>query len=169
MPERDQSNNRALVTFFKFVIVAVLVLPWLVAAAIGFFFLQSSSRFNQEVAHYRSDAASLTVDNDELQASLDSTQQQLASAEYELTSVIEENEVLQQTALQQTQGGIMTMGNGNRQANLTSPTGGQLEDLALDVIVGNWGNGRIRVERLQDAGYNHSTIQQRVNEIIWGK
>lgn len=38
--------------------------------------------------------------------------------------------------------------------------------IAQEVINGLWGNGKERKERLTKAGYNYSTIQKRVNELI---
>ena len=37
------------------------------------------------------------------------------------------------------------------------------EELAQEVIRGNWGNGEVRKKRLTDAGYNFSEIQTIVN------
>jgi len=41
--------------------------------------------------------------------------------------------------------------------------------IAHEVIDGLWGNGQDRKDRLTKAGYNYSTIQKRVNEIVKGK
>lgn len=41
-----------------------------------------------------------------------------------------------------------------------------IEELANEVIQGLWGNGEERKQRLTDAGYNYSEIQNRVNEIL---
>ncbi|MDN6196299.1 MAG: CHAP domain-containing protein [Atopostipes suicloacalis] len=41
-----------------------------------------------------------------------------------------------------------------------------LIDLAGEVIAGKWGNGRIRVERLTQAGYNPKIIQEKVNQLL---
>ena len=38
--------------------------------------------------------------------------------------------------------------------------------LAYEVIQGDWGNGEERKERLEAAGYDYDTVQQRVNEIL---
>jgi len=166
---QEQSHNRTLVTFFKVIIIAVLVLPWIVAGAIAFSFYQSVTDLNQELAYYQSGITALTSDKDVLQANLTSTQQELADTEQQLTEVTAEKKELQQTALALNEDGTIAEGYNGEAKGLSSPSGSQLEDLARDVIVGNWGNGRIRVIGLQEAGYNHSTIQQRVNEIIWGK
>lgn len=40
------------------------------------------------------------------------------------------------------------------------------EEIAREVISGAWGNGQDRVNRLTNAGYNYSEIQQKVNEIL---
>ena len=44
-----------------------------------------------------------------------------------------------------------------------------IDVIAQEVINGLWGNGKERKDRLTKAGYNYSTIQKRVNEIIEGK
>ena len=41
-----------------------------------------------------------------------------------------------------------------------------IEQLAKEVIAGKWGNGDVRKEKLEEAGYNYSTVQARVNKII---
>ena len=41
-----------------------------------------------------------------------------------------------------------------------------LDEIAKEVIQGLWGNGSERKERLTEAGYNFSEVQQRVNEIL---
>lgn len=43
------------------------------------------------------------------------------------------------------------------------------EELAKEVINGNWGNGADRKNRLTQAGYNYSEVQAKVNEILSGK
>ena len=40
------------------------------------------------------------------------------------------------------------------------------EEIAREVISGVWGNGEDRINRLTNAGYNYSEIQQKVNEIL---
>lgn len=41
-----------------------------------------------------------------------------------------------------------------------------VDTMANEVIQGLWGNGEERKQRLTDAGYNYSEIQNRVNEIL---
>lgn len=41
-----------------------------------------------------------------------------------------------------------------------------IEELAREVIRGDWGNGTDRKTRLTNAGYNYDAIQNRVNEIL---
>ena len=41
-----------------------------------------------------------------------------------------------------------------------------IDDLANEVINGQWGNGQERIDRLSQAGYDYNVIQNRVNEII---
>lgn len=43
------------------------------------------------------------------------------------------------------------------------------ETIAREVIAGQWGNGSDRKAKLEAAGYNYGTIQDRVNEILLGK
>lgn len=44
-----------------------------------------------------------------------------------------------------------------------------LEGVAIEVINGKWGNGAERMDRLANAGYNASAVQQKVNEMLTGK
>jgi hypothetical protein len=41
-----------------------------------------------------------------------------------------------------------------------------VDDIATEVIRGEWGNGAERKQRLADAGYDYSTVQNRVNEML---
>lgn len=45
-------------------------------------------------------------------------------------------------------------------------TGKSIEDLAKEVIRGNWGNGDERKKRLTEAGYDYDAIQKKVNELL---
>jgi hypothetical protein len=47
-------------------------------------------------------------------------------------------------------------------ANLT------IDELARQVIAGKWGNGDIRKQKLAAAGYDYSTVQSKVNELMGG-
>lgn len=42
-----------------------------------------------------------------------------------------------------------------------------VDELALEVINGKWGNGQERYDRLTAAGYNYDDVQKRVNEILY--
>ena len=53
---------------------------------------------------------------------------------------------------------------GANHPNGCSDASGNLENLALSVIRGDWGNGQERVERLTDAGYDVQVVQELVNE-----
>jgi hypothetical protein len=44
-----------------------------------------------------------------------------------------------------------------------------LDEIARQVIRGDWGNGPTRVAKLTKAGYNADLVQRRVNEILSGK
>lgn len=41
-----------------------------------------------------------------------------------------------------------------------------IDELAKEVINGNWGNGKERADRLAAAGYDYQAVQNRVNEIL---
>lgn len=41
-----------------------------------------------------------------------------------------------------------------------------IEEVAYEVIAGNWENGSIRKEKLESAGYNYKEVQSKVNEIL---
>ena len=41
-----------------------------------------------------------------------------------------------------------------------------VDELAKEVIRGDWGNGQERKEKLTAAGYDYATIQKRVNELL---
>lgn len=43
-----------------------------------------------------------------------------------------------------------------------------LEQIAREVIDGKWGNGRVRKDKLTEAGYNYHEVQLIVNRIITG-
>ena len=43
-----------------------------------------------------------------------------------------------------------------------------LEQIAREVVDGKWGNGRVRKDRLTEAGYNYHEVQAIVNRIITG-
>lgn len=46
------------------------------------------------------------------------------------------------------------------------PTKKPNEEIAKEVIAGKWGNGNERKEKLKSAGYNPTTIQRLVNQIL---
>ena len=41
-----------------------------------------------------------------------------------------------------------------------------IDEVAREVIAGQWGNGQDRVNRLTEAGYDYSAVQARVNELL---
>lgn len=44
-----------------------------------------------------------------------------------------------------------------------------IEEIAKEVINGKWGNGKTRISRLTQAGYDYKIIQNKVNEILQNK
>lgn len=51
----------------------------------------------------------------------------------------------------------------------TTAGGKSIDEVAQEVIKGNWGNGNARREALAAAGYDYAAVQARVNEILTGK
>lgn len=49
-----------------------------------------------------------------------------------------------------------------------TPPSKSVEEVAREVIRGDWGNGQDRVNRLTNAGYDYNVIQAKVNEILNG-
>lgn len=47
-----------------------------------------------------------------------------------------------------------------------SPSKKSIDEIACEVIKGLWGNGQDRKDRLTKAGYDYSSVQRRVNELI---
>ena len=41
-----------------------------------------------------------------------------------------------------------------------------IDEVAEEVVRGEWGNGQDRVNRLTEAGYDYSAVQARVNELF---
>lgn len=52
------------------------------------------------------------------------------------------------------------------QSAVNGSAGKSVDELAREVIRGNWGNGSERKRRLEAAGYNYEKIQKRVNELM---
>lgn len=48
----------------------------------------------------------------------------------------------------------------------TKPAKKSVDEVAREVIRGNWGNGRDRREALEKAGYDYNKVQARVNELM---
>lgn len=51
------------------------------------------------------------------------------------------------------------------QAAATTPKQ-TIDEIAREVILGKWGNGQERKDRLTEAGYDYSAVQKRVNELL---
>ena len=45
--------------------------------------------------------------------------------------------------------------------------GGGLDDIARQVLAGQWGNGQERINRLTAAGYDAGAVQQAVDNIVY--
>lgn len=60
-------------------------------------------------------------------------------------------------------GGFNGYGNGTVSS---SPSMKSLDEVAREVIRGDWGNGQTRKNSLNSAGYNYEAIQAKVNEIL---
>ena len=54
----------------------------------------------------------------------------------------------------------------NGSGTSSSSTAKSVDELAREVIRGNWGNGETRRQRLTAAGYDYSAVQAKVNEIL---
>lgn len=48
------------------------------------------------------------------------------------------------------------------------PTDKDYEAIAKEVIEGKWGNGKVRKDRLTEAGYDYNAVQTLVNKIVTG-
>lgn len=46
------------------------------------------------------------------------------------------------------------------------PLGKSIDQLAREVIRGDWGNGEERKSRLTNAGYDYYAVQKRVNQLL---
>lgn len=51
-------------------------------------------------------------------------------------------------------------------ADVQSVTKKSVDEIALEVIRGDWGNGDVRKKRLIEAGYNYSEVQVRVDKLM---
>ena len=55
-----------------------------------------------------------------------------------------------------------------RQKSTPTPATKSIDEIAREVIRGDWGNGDDRKKRLTEAGYNYSAVQSKVNELLGG-
>lgn len=51
-------------------------------------------------------------------------------------------------------------------AQLGSTNKNSIEEIAREVIRGNWGNGQGRINRLTQAGYDYNAVQSEVNRLL---
>ena len=49
---------------------------------------------------------------------------------------------------------------------LGTPSKKSVDEIAREVIHGDWGNGEERKQKLKSAGYDYSTVQNTVNEML---
>ena len=49
-----------------------------------------------------------------------------------------------------------------------APSKPTIDELAQEVLIGKWGNGSARKQRLEAAGHDYAAVQRRVNEILSG-
>lgn len=56
--------------------------------------------------------------------------------------------------------------NGGTAAPPTPTAKKTVDELAREVIRGEWGNGATRKQKLTAAGYDYATVQKRVNELL---
>lgn len=54
------------------------------------------------------------------------------------------------------------------QGSASGDTDAQIQELAMQVIRGIWGNGAERKKRLTEAGHDYAKVQARVNKILYG-
>ena len=54
----------------------------------------------------------------------------------------------------------------NSSTSTTPSTGKSVEEVAKEVLAGQWGNGDDRKSRLEAAGYNYQQVQAKVNDLI---
>lgn len=175
-PPHNKPGNRKLIAFFKFIIVSTLVVPWLIAGLVALNFYNSVLNFNGDIGELENRIELLTNEKEGMQVKIE-------DGERMLIEITEEKEALQRSARDTSNDpenfdysaelhNSPNSSNGGDLAatedNATTLNRSQIDELARQVIIGNWGNGLARVLSLSDAGYNHATIQQRVNEIIWG-
>ena len=59
---------------------------------------------------------------------------------------------------QEVQNAVNAILKGNAATDLTA--------IAKEVILGKWGNGQERIDRLKAAGYSPTAVQKRVNELV---
>ena len=50
----------------------------------------------------------------------------------------------------------------------SQPAKKSIDEIAKEVIAGQWGNGDDRKKRLEEAGYNYSEVQNKVNKLVGG-
>ena len=51
-------------------------------------------------------------------------------------------------------------------SSYTVPQASNIDEIAREVIRGDWGNGSMRKQRLTQAGYDYDAVQKRVNELL---
>ncbi len=51
-------------------------------------------------------------------------------------------------------------------ASISTPSRKSINEIAKEVIRGDWGNGQERKDKLTAAGYDAATVQKKVNELL---
>lgn len=64
------------------------------------------------------------------------------------------------------QGIVTQMVNGTYKSSSTTPAKQSIEAVAKDVIAGKYGNGSVRKQKLEAAGYNYAEVQNMVNKLL---
>jgi len=158
-----------MVGLFKVVIITVLALPWMAAAFFGISFVHQlgADTTAADAQSHNEDAMRNALDRvNQLEAELATAQDLNASLEASLTAAGSNAGTHGLGAGTATGSSTTVVSSGNGR---THPRDPEAEKLALEVIVGNWGNGHTRILKLQEAGHDDRAVQALVNEIIWNK
>jgi len=160
-----------LVNLFKGIILSVLFLPWIIVACLWLNCCGAGENCAEELADYRAQITQLEYQQTQTEAELQKASREKQSLEQTLAQKEAAYKKDDDSGTNPASTGTYSSSPASDGAEIggSSLSAARIEELAREVIVGRWNNGRARVILLQDAGYDHRTIQQRVNEIIWNK